>query len=116
MNWLSKTDREILKIAVPIMDNLMQATKEMDHNKHIKNFSEKMKTSVTKEQFDQQCADYQNSRGYVTKRHIVGILKKRNDVRVLWKLWYSKSEDEYLAFIHLNKQHDNILVIGVSIT
>jgi len=116
MNWLLKTDREILKIATPIMDNLMQATKETDHNKHIKDFCEKMKTSFTKEQFDQQCTDYQNNRGDVTKRHIVGIFKKRNDVRVLWKLWYSKSGNEFLAFIHLKEHEDNILVIELSIT
>lgn len=116
MNWLTMTDEEIMRIASPIMDNLMQASTDKDHQKHIKDFSENMKKIVTKENFLTQCEEYQLQLGLFTKRELVGVFKKQKDVRIFWKQWYSKSSDEYLAFLHLIKRDDKIEVINASVS
>lgn len=48
MTLESMSDEEILHVANPIMDNLMDASTAIDHERHIRDFSERMKTLVTK--------------------------------------------------------------------
>jgi len=45
------SDEEILHIANPIMDNLMDASTAIDHARHIRDFSDRMKTLVTRSTF-----------------------------------------------------------------
>jgi hypothetical protein len=40
---------EIFSIANPIMDNLMDASTAIDHERHIRDFTDRMKSIVTKE-------------------------------------------------------------------
>ena len=43
------SDAEIFSIANPIMDNLMDASTAIDHERHIRDFTDRMKSIVTKE-------------------------------------------------------------------
>jgi len=43
------SEDEILRIANPIMDNLMDASTAIDHERHIRDFSERMKAIIIKE-------------------------------------------------------------------
>jgi len=116
MNWLKMTDTEVMNIANPIMDNLMQASMDIDHEKHVKDFSDNLKNIVTKENLEQQCKEYQNELGCFSKRELVGIFKKESDVRVFWRQWYTKSDDEFVAFIHLVEKNNKVEVINVSVS
>ncbi len=116
MNPLKMTDEEIMAIADPIMDNLMQASTEIDHQRHVRDFSDNLKAIVTKENLEQQCKTYQAELGFFSKRELVGIFRKKTDVRVFWRQWYTKSEDEYLAFIHLKELDGRIQVVNVSVS
>ena len=58
MNWLEMSDDEIMAIATPIMDNLMQASTNIDHERHIRDFSDNMKAIVTRENLERQCREY----------------------------------------------------------
>ena len=49
MMLANKSDMEILAIADPIMDNLMEGSTEIDHEKHTRDFTDRMKRIVTKE-------------------------------------------------------------------
>ena len=116
MNWLQMSDEEILNIANPIMDNLMQASTDINHERHVQEFSSRLKTIVTKEYFEKQCKEYQQELGYFSKREFVGIFKKATDVRVFWKQWYTKSSDEYVAFIHLQNKNGKTEVVNVTVS
>lgn len=116
MNWLEITEEEILNIVNPIMDNLMQASTDIDHEKHIKDFSKKMKEIVTKENLQKQCKEYQEKLGYFSNRELIGIVRKETDVRVFWKQWYTKSKNEFLAFIHLVEINGKYEVVNASIS
>ena len=110
------TDKEIVEIASPIMDNLMDASSNIDHQRHVRDFSDKLKSIVTKENLEKQCKKYQEELGYFSTRELVGIFKKETDVRVFWKQWYTKSENEYVAFIHLVENNGRIEVVNVSVS
>ena len=47
MKFTEMTDKEILNIVEPIMDNLMHASTEINHKKHTKDFSDRLKAIVT---------------------------------------------------------------------
>jgi len=115
-NWLEMSDEEIMAIATPIMDNLMQASTDIDHERHVRDFSEGLKTIVTKENLEQQCREYQADIGYIGKRELVGIFRRKGDARVFWRQWYTKSEDEFVAFIHLLERDGTIEVVNVLVS
>ena len=45
---------EILTIANPIMDNLMEGSTEINHEKHTRDFTDRMKKIVTKDYLDEE--------------------------------------------------------------
>jgi hypothetical protein len=116
MNWLLLSDKKIMTMITPIMDNLMDASTEINYEKHVRDFSDNMKRIVTKDELHKQCKDYQSTLGFFTKREFVGIFRKKDDVRVFWKQWYSKSENEYLAFIHIKSRDNKLEVINASVS
>ena len=116
MNWFKFSDEEIMGKVTPIMDNLMDASTEIDYEKHVRDFSDNMKSIVTKEELEKQCKAYQATLGVFTKRELVGIFRKKGDVRVFWKQWYSKSDDEFLAFVHIVQLNGKLEVVNASVS
>jgi hypothetical protein len=55
----NQSDEDILKITNPIMDNLMEGSTEIDHVKHTRDFTDRMKRIVTKEHLEKVCRRYQ---------------------------------------------------------
>ena len=49
MDLAQKSDEEILKIADPIMGNLMEASADLDHEGQVRDFTDRLKSLVTKE-------------------------------------------------------------------
>ena len=116
MNWLEMSESEILAIANPIMDNLMQASTDIDHSQHVKDFTEKLKSIVTKENLEAQCNEYQTKLGYFSEREFVAVFRKETDAAIFWKQKYTKSTGEHIAFLRLVNENGKILVQNVSVT
>jgi len=70
MNWLKLSDDEIMELVTPIMDNLMEASTEINHEKHVRDSSENMRNIVTKEELEKQCNAYQESLGFFYKTRV----------------------------------------------
>ncbi|MGX5202220.1 hypothetical protein [Aliikangiella sp. IMCC44632] len=49
MNFQKMSESEIWAIANPIMDNLMQASTDIDHQRHVQDFTDRAKAIVTPE-------------------------------------------------------------------
>ena len=116
MNWLEMSESEILAIANPIMNNLMQASTAIDHDRHVKDFTNPLKSIVTKENLEAQCKEYQAKLGYFAEREFVAVFKKETDVAIFWKQKYTKSTGEHIAFLRLISDNGKILVQNVSVT
>lgn len=99
MNWQEMTGSEILAIANPIIDNLMDASTNIDHEKHVKDFTDKLKAIVTRESLEAQCKEYQTTLGYFAEREFVGVFRKETDVAVFWRQKFTKSTGEHIAFL-----------------
>lgn len=116
MNWLQLSVSEILAIANPIMDNLMQASTAIDHARHVNDFTDHLKTIVTKENFESQCKQYQAELGTFAEREFVGVFRKETDAAIFWKQKYTNSNGEHIAFLRLISANGKVLVQNVSIT
>ena len=110
MDLIHKSDEEIMKIATPIMDNLMEASTEIDYEKHLLNHTERAKKTLTREQLEEMCKSYQAKFGVFTERELMGIARHHNYINVVWKQKMSKTEDEFLAIMCLVQEGKRYLV------
>lgn len=49
MELAGQSDQEILSVANPIMDNLMDASTKIDYERHIRDFTDRLKSVLSKE-------------------------------------------------------------------
>ena len=110
MNFEELSEKEIWGIANPIMDNLMEASSEIDHEKHVKDFTDRAKSIVTKEHLERVCKKYQSEKGVWLRREQAVIFKRPDSVAVIWKQYCSKSKGEFVAEIVLVNVNNRFLV------
>ena len=108
MDFSKLTDNEILDIANPLLENIIEATEEADYEKLSKDFTKRLKSIVTKETFEKQLSD--NVLGKFGKRELLGIIHKKHSIFVVWKQWFVESDDEFLAEIVIVHKDGRYLV------
>jgi hypothetical protein len=110
MDLSNKTDLEILKVANPIMDNLMDASTSGDFERHVRDFSERIKENFTKEEFQNQCEEYRSKWGVFTDREFIGATTTNKFANIYWKQRFSETDDEYLAVLTLSQKDGQYIV------
>jgi len=110
------SDQEILKIAEPIMFNLIEGSNELNYNKFSRDFSDQMSNVVTEEKLLRQIEETRPESGLVEQRRIfIHCIRRDTGVTVLWIGYYEKIEGEVLVQLTLDKKGDKIKVFGASI-
>jgi hypothetical protein len=104
------SDAEIFALANPIMDNLMEASTAIDHERHIRDFSDRLKGIVTKGYFQKVCEIYQRERGCFAARDPVAAFKRPGAVAIVWKQRFTKASGEFVAEMLLVEREGKILV------
>lgn len=110
MNFEEMSEKEILDIANPIMDNLMGASTEIDHVRHAKDFTDRMKNIVTKEYFQGVCEHYQAEKGYFSKREPVAVFRRPDSAAIVWKQSFTVAHGEFVAEMVLVNKDGKYLV------
>ena len=110
MSFEQMSENEILSIANPIMDNLMDASTDIDHERHIKDFTDRMKAIVTKEHLQKVCEQYQSEKSYFSQREPVAVFKRPSSAAIVWKQKFSKAQGEFVAEMVLVNQNGKYLV------
>ena len=85
MDLKDKSDQEILMVATPIMDNLMEGSTERNWSKHTKHFTENGKAIVTESELERQCKEYLSTHGNFANREPIGITRHPDYINVLWR-------------------------------
>ncbi len=67
---ISKSDAEILLIANPLMGNLMDASTHVDYERHIRDFTDRLKAQLPKERLECICREYQSTKGFSPKESL----------------------------------------------
>ena len=110
MTLESMSENEILRVANPIMDNLMDASTAIDYERHIRDLSERMKAIVTKEYLQKICEKYQQEKGYFSRREPVAVFKRPGGAAIILKRWFTKAPGEFVAEILLVEKDGRFLV------
>ncbi|MCX4190636.1 hypothetical protein [Methylophaga sp. OBS3] len=97
MIFVEMSDDEILAIANPIMDNLMDGSTEINHKKHIKDFTDRLKTIVSQDYLQKVCEQYQSQKGFFAARQPVAVFRRPDSVAIIWKQFFTKAEGEFVA-------------------
>ena len=111
MDLNDKTDDEILLIANPVMDNLMDGATERDWAKHTLHFTDGAKASLTEAELLRQCEQYQSTHGVFKERVFMGITRHPDYTNIIWKQTMTKASGEYMAFLTLVQKESEYLVI-----
>jgi hypothetical protein len=92
------------------MDNLMQASTEIDHAKHVRDFTHRLRQIVTPDHLQKVCERYQAKWGFLDRREVVGIFRRKDSIVVVWKQWCTKTDDEFVAELVLLEEDGRYLV------
>ena len=109
MNFEKMSDKEILDIANPIMDNLMEASTDIDHERHTRDFTDRMRRIVTKDYLQKVCEDYQAEKGFFGERNPVAVFKRPDSAAIVWKQSFTKAKGEFVAEMVLVYQNGKFL-------
>ena len=110
MDLAGRSDAEILAIADPIMDNLMGASTAMDHARHVRDFTDRLKAIVTKEYLEHVCHQYQSEKGVFGPRKFVAVFRRPHSIVIVWKQQFTKSAGDYVAQMVLVQEGSRHLV------
>lgn len=115
MDLAQKSDAEILAIATPIMDNLMDASTAIDYERHTRDFTDRARSVLSKERFQSICKHYQSTRGFFANREFVAVFRRPDSVAVVWRQWFTRQQGEYVAELVLVRQGNRYLVDHVMV-
>ena len=104
MELAKKSDAEILAVAEPIMTQLMEASTSVDYERHIGDFSERLKACFTRAQFEGICREYQADKGYFAERTLVAIFRRPLSVALVWRQRFTHASGEFVAEMVLIEQ------------
>jgi len=93
----------------------MDASTAIDHERHIRDFSDRMKRNVTRDYLQKVCEAYQGEKGYFAAREPVAVFKRPGAVAIVWKQWFTKAEGEFVAEMLLVEQDGRLLVDHVMV-
>lgn len=115
MSFESLSEQQILDIANPIMDNLMDASTQIDHVRHVQDFTDRMKAIVTPEYFQCICQQYQAEKGFFSNRVSVAVFRRPDSAAIVWRQSFTKTPGEFVAEMVLVYQNGRYWVDHVMV-
>lgn len=115
MDLAQKSDEEILAVADPIMDNLMEASTAIDYERHTQDFTERAKGALSKGALESICKQYQSTKGFFAKREFVAVFRRPESIAVVWRQTFTKALGEFVAELVLVQQGGKYLVDHVMV-
>lgn len=109
------SDAEIMAVATPIMDNLMDASTAIDHERHVRDFTDRAKSMLTKDYFQSICEQYQKAKGFFSEREFVAIFRRPDSVAIIWKQRFTRQPGEFVAELVLLQKEGRYLVEHVMV-
>lgn len=91
-----KSNDQIYEIIEPMIDEMLAGSTKRDHAKHVRDFTSRLKVIVTEENLSRQCEAYQKELGFFAKREPVALFRRAHSVAATWRLFFTKSEDEFV--------------------
>jgi hypothetical protein len=97
MSCLDLTDAEIVKIAEPMMDDIMLGVSRRDYNLHSSHSSVSLKSRITSEVFLEACDQRERNWGLPGERELTSIFRKHKSFTLIWLQHYTRTDDQVVA-------------------
>ena len=115
MQFFEKPEEEILNIAEPIWDNLIEGSNERDYEKISKHFFKKMLENVDETNMNRQWESSEALTSLSTRRELLGCLRRGRFVTVLWKQLSFKIQGDHLATLVLGVEDNEVKIFAATI-
>jgi hypothetical protein len=108
-------DQRLWNIASPIMDNLMDASAHIDHARHVRDFTGRMKAIVTLDTCNASANSTRPKKAIFSSRSPVAVFRRLDSVALIWKQSFTKVPGEFvveMVFVHQDGKYrvDHALV------
>ncbi len=115
MKFVEKLDEEILEIADPIWDNLVESSNKKDYANFSKQFSREMLKGANEIAISNQWERSDLLTSLSTRREFLGCLRRDKFVTILWKQFSDKVQGDYLGRLVLAVEDDEVKIFGATI-
>jgi len=115
MNLVEMTDDEILEIANPIWDGLIESSNKKDYGGFTKHFSKEMLFGANEVEIGKQWAGNKMLTSLSQKHHFFGCLRRNEHVTILYKQTSNEVPGEFLGRLVLGIEEDMVKVFGATI-
>ena len=115
MNFLDKSDDEIIKIANPIWDNLVRSSNNKDYGSFTKDFSSQMLYGANEVELGKQWANNKVITNLKETFEPFGCLRRGDHITVLIKQTNKEIPGEFLGRLVLGVEDDTVKVFGATI-
>ena len=112
---MSISDEEILGIADPLWDDLVESSNKKDYLGFIKHFSKAMILAASEVEIGKQWASNEMLTSLTYEREFFGCLRRNNHVTVLYKQTSDVVSGEFLGRLVLGVEDDEIKIFGATI-
>ena len=115
MSFLDKSDKEIIKIADPIWDNLIKSSNIKDYGAFTKDFSSQMLYGANEVELGKQWASNELISSLSEGCKAFGCLRRGQYVTILYKQTSNKVSGEFLGRLVLGEEGGLVKVFGATI-
>ncbi|MBE1298757.1 MAG: hypothetical protein GJ680_02445 [Alteromonadaceae bacterium] len=105
----------IIDIAKPMWDNLIAASNARDYERFILHFSKAMGQEATRENIEAQWENQPVLSSLIKEPELMGCLKGKDAVRVLWKQMSTSTNDELIGYLTLVVEGGEMKINGAQI-
>ena len=115
MKLLDKSDKEIIKIAKPIWNNLVRSSNIKDYGGFTKDFSSQMLYGANEVELGKQWANNKLLTSLSEENEVFGCLRRDQFITVLYKQSSKTLPGDFLGRLVLGVEDEQIKVFGATI-
>tara|TARA_B100000214_G_scaffold321972_1_gene257736 strand:+ start:205 stop:555 length:351 start_codon:yes stop_codon:yes gene_type:complete len=115
MDFINKSDDEIIKIANPIWENLVRSSNNKDYGSFTKDFSSQMLYGANEVELGKQWANNKLLTSLSEKQEFLGCIRRDKFITVLYKQKSNTVSGEFLGRLVLGLEGDMVKVFGATI-
>lgn len=105
------TDKEIIAVAEPILQNMLDTSYALDYERFIRDISETYKKAVPEDKWREKTSKFIESDGQCVARKLLGVLRKGEAALVVWSAKYDRTEDDTLIQLKIAREGERYSVI-----
>ena len=110
---ISQDDNEVMKLAAPILENILSGIEKNNYKIYSSDFDDAMKNASPETKFKDDREQMISLVGLIKEKAYLGFLNKDYYTLILWKGKSDKSDNDILIQLVCSKQKDKIFVMGI---